>query len=469
MTLPAREPAAKPLYGKPTPRIGPPVPARTMVKEFEAAAKDIGISLMPWQLYLGRFAYALTAEDRWLYPDLAAVVSRQNGKTEVFIPHVLARLKMGRRMLHAAQTRELPRMTFNRVAPLVEARYKDAKVRRGAGQETIEIPSLGALYRITAATSGGPRGMSVDDLIVDELREIDDDFIQAALPTMAASSNPQTLYVSNAGEETSHVLNSIRKRAENDPALAYLEWSASPERSADDRDGWLEANPAVGHLPGLLPAVERFYRSHQLAGTLGHFETEHLCRWVIFICRRLVEEFAWVECAAPDLEPASKASLGIAMDPEGKRASAVLAWRQRDDTIALRLVSQAEGDPFSVDAFGEVVREAAKGCVGVVFDPLTDGALAKFVKKPKPEPVSGQKFSNASAQFANLVNAGLIRWKDADAVTDDLGWTARKDDDDTGSYQAVRADDGHPITASLAAIRAVWLASGPRLPRAKVM
>lgn len=157
------------------------------------------------------------------------------------------------------------------------------------------------------------------------------------------------------------------------------------------------------------------------------------------------------------------------MDPEGKRAHIVKAWRQVDDTIAVTVVAETKGAPFDVDEFGQRLAELSRGAQHVGFDPLTDKALVRFVKKPKPEPISGQLHSNASAQFTNLVNAGLIRWKDADAVTDDLGWTARKDEGDEGAYQAVRSDDEHPITAALAAIRAVWLASAKKVPAARVM
>ncbi len=105
----------------------------------------------------------------------------------------------------------------------------------------------------------------------------------------------------------------------------------------------------------------------------------------------------------------------------------------------------------------------------VGFDPLTDGELVKYVKKPKPEPVAGQKYANASAQFANIVRAERLSYADAAAVTDDLTWTSRKPDGDFGSFHAVRASDDRPITAALAAIRAVWLASGPTPPTARVL
>jgi hypothetical protein len=59
------------------------------------------------------------------------------------------------------------------------------------------------------------------------------------------------------------------------------------------------------------------------------------------------------------------------------------------------------------------------------------------------------------------VDAKVIQWDHAAAVGDDLTWTARKQHDDTGSFQAVRADDSRPIPAALASIRAVGLASAP--------
>ena len=90
---------------------------------------------------------------------------------------------------------------------------------------------------------------------------------------------------------------------------------------------------------------------------------------------------------------------------------------------------------------------------------MTDAELAKYFAKPIK--VQATLFANASAQFEILVKSGKLRWVEADAVTDDLIWTAKKADADSGSFKAVRADDERPITASLAAIRAVWMASTP--------
>jgi hypothetical protein len=102
----------------------------------------------------------------------------------------------------------------------------------------------------------------------------------------------------------------------------------------------------------------------------------------------------------------------------------------------------------------------------VAYDPQTDAELSKYLRKP--EKVTGQGFANASAQFVNLVNAGRIRWQDDGTLASEMAWTSRKAHDDTGRFEAVRMADDHPIPTVLAAIRAVWLASGPQSPSPRV-
>jgi len=203
------------------------------------------------------------------------------------------------------------------------------------------------------------------------------------------------------------------------------------------------------------------YRAHRLAGTLGIFETENLCRWVRSLRERLVDDFAWSVGHVDELPPAHRAFLGVAMDPAGARASAVLAWRQPDESIAVRLVMDRSGDPLDPDAVGAEMRDLAKkhGAVSVGFNPLTDGQVAKFLVRA--EKITGARFANASSTFALAVNSRKVRHTASDAITDDLTWTAVKPHEESGSFQAVRADDERPITAALAAINAVELAANP--------
>jgi len=470
-----REPSGV-LLGHPKPRIGPPTPARHGLKEFSATAKAMGIDLMPWQETAARYLTARGPGDKHLYSEIAIVVARQQGKTTLMKPLIIGALRAGKRVMHIAQSRELPRVMFGVIANALseepdlfpKRRGKVIWPRYGAGQEEITLANNGS-YRIAAAGTGGARGWTNDLVIIDELREIDSwAVIEAAQPTLRMSTDGQMIYLSNAGSESSVVLNAVRARAGEDPNLGYLEWSASPERTADDRAGWVEANPAIGHFPGVLRDIEKDYLRAKLSGTMAGFETETLCRWVVTMRELLVDVQAWASLKSDDLGRSRRAYMGIAMDPSGTRASAAKAWKQPDGSIAVQMLREATGSPIDVDLLGDDLRAlaSAEGILETGIDPLTDAVFSKYLRKVRP--VAGREHANASARFVNAVSGGTLHWSDADAVTDDLTWTSRKPHDESGSFQAVRADDDRPITAALAAIRAVWLASGPGGGQARI-
>lgn len=467
-------PRVRPAKGHGKPRLAPPTPARSDLAGLKATAQECGIELMPWQETAGRYLEAQAADGRHLYREVAIIVARQNGKTKLLIPLIVKRLLQGRRIMHTAQDRNLPREVFGVVAELMWEKHtrlfparngRATKPRYANGQEEILL-SNGGSYSLVAPTRGGARGPSRDLLIVDELREMDTwDFMAAAKPTLTASKDPQTVYLSNAGADDSVVLNALRDRRDSDPALAYLEWSASPELQPDDIGGWAAANPSLGHEPdemgSILETLQTDYRTAKLENTLSIFETEHLCRWVTSMREAFTKPGYWAACEAKVITEPHRPFLGISMDPAGTRASAAIAWNRPDDMIGLRLLFDVTGSPINVDRLGRDMATMASSLnVPLVsFDPLTDATLAKHFRKS--EPIAGAKFANACADFVQGVDSKKIQWDHAAAVGDDLTWTARKQHDDSGSFQAVRADDSHPITAGLAAIRAVGLTARP--------
>jgi hypothetical protein len=462
---------ASPLIGSPKPRLAPPVPARSDPKALRAEAERLGITLMPWQETAGRYLMATDAEGQHLFREVAILVARQNGKTALMKPYITGALRAGRRIMHIAQTRELPREMFGVVADALQdepdlfpqRRGRVIWPRFGAGQEEIKLANGGS-YRIAAANRGGARGFTNDVLIIDELREmVDEDVLNAALPTLTASPDPHIIYLSNAGTESSVILNDLRKRAGEDPGLAWLEWSAAPHRDPGDRKGWAEANPSLGHFAHMERQLEATYRARLLDGKMAQFETEHLCRWVASMREPLADAKAWADCRADGLGPATRPYMGVSLDPSGKRASAYLAWRLPDDTVALRLVVEAVGSPIDTDKLGTDLKAAIRQhkVRMVAFDPMTDAALT--VHFDRKEPVAGAKYANATANFVSLIEGGRLRWEgDCATVGEDLTWTTRKAHDEKGAYEAVRGKDDRPITAALAAIRATWLASAPR-------
>lgn len=439
--------------GKASPRIAPPVPTRSVIAEYRQAAADIGMKLVPWQDRAGRYMTAIDGK-RWRYREVCIVVGRQNGKTEMLKPRILMGLRRGERILHTAQNRTVPRETFLDLARQLAKDPLLAEIRFANGQELIRFTN-GGRYMLVAPRPG-VRGFAVDTVLLDEVREFTDyDVIAAIKPTITASRNPQLIYTSSAGWDESVVLNDIRKRSGDDD-LAYLEWSAHPDRAIDDIEGWREANPAMGQTDLSLSTLEWCYRSE----TQAVFETERLCRWVTAMSPRLVHQGDW-DRAHGIIESPRRPYLGVSLDPSGTRASAVLAWQQTDGRVACRVVAEVHGSPIDTDAFGVELRSAAVklGVFGIGFDDWTDRELSKYFRKPKP--VGGREFANASDTFVRAVEGGRLIWQDAEEIGADLPWTARKPHE-SGAWTAVKAAEDHPITAVLAAIRAVWLASGPR-------
>ncbi len=446
------------LVGSASPRIAPPVPARSLLKEYQAAAKELGIKLMPWQILAARYLFGLN-EKRWQYREVAIVVARQNGKTSLLLPRILMGLQRGERMLHTAQNRAIPRETFLTVARLLNGQRGVEEIRFANGQELIRyVTEDGKEGRYTlVAPRPGVRGHSVDTVFLDEVREQRSfDLLASIKPTLTASRNPQIVYLSNAGDDTSVVLNDLRRRSETDTSLAYLEWSADPDRSLDDRLGWAEANPALG-ITILPETLEDFHRSLPPAV----FETEHLCRWVISMQPSLVDEASWLNGRQP-VEPAVRPTLGVCVDASGTRASAVIAWQQTDGHYAVRVIADVHGDPIEVGRFGKDLAQLAGklGVSAIGYASWTDAELAKHLKGAKA--IDGKEFANATLTFVRLVTGGRLHWSEADQVTDDLTWTARKPHE-SGAYVAAKAKEDRPITAVLAAIRAVGLATGPQL------
>lgn len=333
----------------------------------------------------------------------------------------------------------------------------DGSPRLANGQEIIRTRG-GGIYRIVAPTSGGARGSANDLVIVDEVREFTDwEFVGAARATLTASPNPQILYLSNAGDEGSVVLNALRARAEADPGLAYLEWSAHPELEASDRAGWAQANPALG-LTVREDFLEAQFRLYSLEERLDIFETEHLCRWVRVVGRRVVGDISWDRARVSTLEAPARPVLGVAVSPT--RASAVIAWLASDNSIALTIAAEVTGNPLDLDAFGRALKEyALKAKIRTVgYAAQTDRDLIRYLERGKA--LNAADLAAASARFASTVESGRLRWSGAEPVGSDLPYLVRKEG--MGSWTAEAAGrDRHP-TAALAAIRAVYLATEPR-------
>jgi hypothetical protein len=469
-----RRPATK-RKGRVTPRIAPPVPARSDLKAYQAIASTVGLDLMPWQENAARYLEALGADGRHLYREVAIIVARQNGKSQLLIPLFVKRLLAGQRIMHTAQDRALPREIFGIVAEVMWEHHPElfpmrngrvTKPRYANGSEEVRLTN-GAIYSIVAPSRGGARGPSRDLVVIDELREMEDwDFIAAAKPTITASKDPQIVYLSNAGHDLSIVLNALQKRAGNDESLAYLEWSASPDRAVDDVIGWTEANPAMGYERGEMGSiydtlVTELHKA-RLDNTLPMFQTEHLCRSVVTEQPRAVPLAAWDQCQGTT-EDTDRAAVAFNMDATGHRASVVRAWVQSDGRIAVEELLEATGStaPIDTERLGKDIAKLARTNRSRVVGhaPWTDRDIARFV--PQAKVLEEKDYAAASEMFARHVATHRIVWANAVHIGNDLQAVIRRQHH-SGAWSAVPATPETSATAALAAIRAVWLATAPK-------
>lgn len=443
--------------------------AGSLVDALGTAARLAGLpkGLLPWQTHVAEVVTSVDADGRWLHPEAAVVVARQNGKTTFITPRVITGLTRGEHIVHVAHDRARPAETFLEVADIFERvpslkSLLAAKPARARGFERLKTVT-GGDYHIYSSQRDAIRGtQAVDLLIIDEVRMFTDHaFMAAAVPTTLTSNNPQILYLSNAGHAASVILNDLRARGlEHAPDLAYLEYSVPETADIDDESLWHLANPSLGHTVTLD-------RLRQLRRSMppGDFDAEHLCRWVTTAEQLLVEADQWERCTVDELPPGTRPALGVAVDPETGRVSAVVAWMTPTGDVAVDLAAEADSSDLETLAAKIVTRARDVGVTVVGFNPWTDQDLIRHINhKMSTKKITGQELSSAAALFADTVTRRRLAHVGNDTLTLDIGWLTRKTRPD-GTFTPQRRS--RPVTSALAAVTAVWLATNPT-PNARV-
>jgi hypothetical protein len=205
------------------------------------------------------------------------------------------------------------------------------------------ILTNGARYKVAVAGRKGGRSLSVDLGIADELREHKTwDAWFALSGATTARPDSQLWALSNAGDETSVVLNSLSAQAEGfietgtgDPTTGLFEWSAPPECELDDPDAIAQANPALGYTIDLDFLLNRS-RSMPVTG----YRTEHLCQYV-HRDNPAVDPYGWEAGKDPTgTMDALRARVHLCLDvaPESRHVTLVAAAALEDGRVRLEPV-----------------------------------------------------------------------------------------------------------------------------------
>ena len=175
------------------------------------------------------------------------------------------------------------------------------------------------------------------DAWLDELREHTNwDAWGAITKTTMARPRAQVWCMSNAGDDSSVVLMTLRKKAhlalgdpdgictdeavgEADESLGIFEWSASPGRGVWDREGWQEGNPSLGYT-----MAEDSLASAAATDPEPVYRTECLCQWVTGLVEGPFGEGAWEACEDPNGVIPDDAPVTFAVDVNWDRGSAFI-------------------------------------------------------------------------------------------------------------------------------------------------
>ncbi len=371
------------LIGSEVPRVYTP-PLRDLTPETSAGfsvisfAEDVmGLTLFPWQRWFFIHALELTEEGRFRFRTVVLLVARQNGKST--IAKVLALWFMFvagcALVLGTAQDLDTSEETWEGAVSLAEECPDLAplidKVVKVNGKKELRLLG-GERYKVAAATRKAGRGKTSDLVILDELREHMNWESWAAV-TKTTNARPDALIfgLSNAGDAYSVVLRHLRYLAhrslgdpdgwcascgdlggsdDDDPeddTLALFEWSAPPDCSKWDREGWRLANPSLGH--GTI--TERVLASDAARDPEPKFRTEDLCQWVETIRAQPFPEGAWEAGTDPGSAIAPDSPLFFGLDVAASRGSSSIAvcGMRPDGEWHVEVVARRGGTQWVID------------------------------------------------------------------------------------------------------------------------
>lgn len=366
-------------------------------------AKDvIGFEPLPWQRWLLIHALELRPDGRFRYRTVLVLVARQNGKTTlVEIKNLWKMFVLGAQVLGTAQDLDVSEESWDNAVEICEGTPELAPeikdVIKVNGKKSLKLAN-GARWKVKATNRRGGRGFPVDDVNLDELREHQNWLAWgASTKTTMARPNAQIWAITNAGDDSSVVLNDVqataRRAVDNpqaDPQLGLFEWSVPsdvkctclrvrPDPHAStcqlaDPKLWVMANPSFGYtvtFDAMLSALN--------TDPDEVFLTENLCQRVPDLVAGDIDAAAWNHMLDPQSKREGDITIGVDLNPTQTAASIGLFGIREDGREHLQLMDQRPGIDWVVGRLKEL-REVLDP-VGYAMGRNTYAALEAELKK----------------------------------------------------------------------------------------
>ncbi|WP_162831564.1 terminase large subunit [Amycolatopsis thermalba] len=420
----------KKLLGRTEPRLWTP-PLRPLTRKttrgyevIDFAREVLGEPLLPWQEFAVIHGLELLPEGTFRFRTVLAIVARQNGKTHLSKVLALWRLFVdgARLVLGAAQDLGIAREVLDKANESVDevAELADEKLSylTANGKESLNLDG-GRRYLIKASNRSAGRGLSVDHLTLDEVREQRDWAAWSSLSkTIMARANGQIWALSNAGDDQSVVLNHLRAAAgavdggdgvtvmgdARDESIALFEWSAPEGCELDDEQAWAQANPALGRT-----LSHTAIRSALATDPPEVFRTEVLSQKVDQL-DGAVDLAAWKACRDPSMTlDAVQDRIVLCLDvaPDGKHV-ALLAAGEVAGVVRVEVVEAWDSTEAARDEL-PALREEYQPKAGAWFPSGPAAALAPLLRSwPEWVEIKGAAVAEACQGLADLVRGRRV-------------------------------------------------------------
>lgn len=421
-------------------------------------AEAIGIKPFPWQRWLMIHALELNPGGSFRYRYVLVLVARQNGKTSIVeIKNLWKMFVLGVPLvIGTAQNLDIAEESWDKAVEIIEGspelRDELVTVNKVNGKKFFKLAN-GARWKVAAASRRGGRGLSGDDVNLDELREHQTwNAWGAVTKTTMAKERAQIWAFSNAGDVSSIVLNDLqgkgRRAAENpdgaDPTLGLFEWSAPDDTKCTcnrykgnphdagcallDKTIQGMANPSAGHRGGVTWAA--------LAAAAATdpdpiFLTECLCVRVPDLDGLAIDSARWEQLGDPESVRSGDVSLGVDISPE-RDWCAVSVYGHRSDArghLQLAFYGPVAELLDKLTELRDAVDPISIGMGRATFNSLREGLRERGIVRPEDREekevrrgdlivLSVPDMAAACGQLLDAVRVGDIRHLPATAVDD---------------------------------------------------
>lgn len=377
----------------------------------EFAEEIVHVTLLPWQRWWLIHGLELRPDGSFRFRTILTLVARQSGKTHLLKVLALYMLYLGKAklVLGAAQSLDTAKESWQGAVDLAEdvdelaGEIAPNGVRRANGDICFTLTS-GARYRISAASRSAGRGLSVDLLILDELREHRDWLAWGALTkTTTARPNALMVGISNAGDDQSVVLNSLRSAAlaETDETLGLFEYSAPDGCELDDVDAIAQANPGLGRTVSLQALLSALATDPPAV-----YRTENLCQRVDAL-DAAVDLASWQAGADPSgslKDIRSRVAVCLDVAPDGAHVTLAAAAVVDEERVRVEIIRSWSSTGAARRELPGLLAKVAPAAVGW-FPAGPAAELGAEMRALEALELKGSEVTEACQEFAGLVGA----------------------------------------------------------------